>query len=380
MNKKHVIIYTLLRPLVAVFLYIKFGYTYKRAKNLPENYIVLSNHNTDFDPLFVAVSFRRQMYFVASEHIARWKTAYKLLKFAFSPITRYKGAPANAAVIEVIRRIRKGANVCVFAEGVRSWDGVTCPILPSTAKLIKSAGCGLVTYKIQGGYFASPMWGGASSRRGPVRGAPVNVYSKQQIEAMSLEEIYETITTDLHEDAYAGQLKSPKKYKGRRLAERLENLMFICPECGGIDTFASLNDTVRCSACGFEMKYDEYGMLLGGSHKTVKEFSDWQKQTVGKHVSEERVYTAASAKLSSVAKHVETFITEGELSITPSHLKCDQTEIPLHDISDMAMHGQHAIVFTVGKKYYELIVEKGVNALKFLLYFNLTKNLAAKEQ
>lgn len=375
MSKKHIIIYTLLRPLFAVFLYIKFGYKFKVAKKLPEKYIVLSNHNTDFDPLFVAMSFPRQMYFVASEHIARWKNAYKFIKFALSPITRYKGAPANAAVIEVIRRIRKGANVCIFAEGVRSWDGVTCPILPSTAKLIKSAGCGLVTYKITGGYFASPMWSGASSRRGSVYGSPVSVYTKEQIDGMSVDEIYSVITSDLYEDAYARQAESPKRYKGKRLAEKLENLMFVCPSCGKIDTLASSGDTVFCSSCSHRFKYDEYGMLCGTRFKNLKEFSDWQKEETEKFVLKGEVLTAPLAKLQTVKNHTETPITEGTLSISPEMITCGNTEIRLRDISDMAMHGQKAIVFTVGKTYYELLVKDGVNALKFLIYYEFAKNL-----
>lgn len=47
----------------------------ENAEGLPENYIVLSNHVTDYDPLLVGVSFPGQMYFVASEHITRWDIA-----------------------------------------------------------------------------------------------------------------------------------------------------------------------------------------------------------------------------------------------------------------------------------------------------------------
>ena len=129
---RHRIIWTIIRPLVAVFLYFKFRYRYQKAKNLPDHYIVLSNHNTDFDPLFVAVSFGRQMYFVGSEHISRWKVAYPLLKWAFQPILRYKGTSAASTVMEMLRALRSGANVCMFPEGARSWNGVTAPILPST--------------------------------------------------------------------------------------------------------------------------------------------------------------------------------------------------------------------------------------------------------
>ena len=119
LNRKHIFFYKLLRPLVILFLKIRFNFRYEPAKNLPEKYIVLSNHATDYDMLLVASSFPRQMYFVGSEHIARWKI-YPLLKFAFAPIIRHKGAPATKAIMEMLRKVRQGANVCMFAEGVRT--------------------------------------------------------------------------------------------------------------------------------------------------------------------------------------------------------------------------------------------------------------------
>ena len=193
MNKKHVFLYTVLRPLVAVFLRIKFDYTYKKAKDLPKTpYIVLSNHVTDFDPLFVGVSFP-QMYFVGSEHISRWGFASKLIKFALDAILRYKGTSASHAILDILRRVRKGANVCMFAEGVRSWDGMPSPIAPTTGQLIKSARCALVTYKISGGYFVSPMWSQGGTRRGYIHGEPVAIYTQEELASMSVEQINEII-------------------------------------------------------------------------------------------------------------------------------------------------------------------------------------------
>ena len=104
--------YTLLRPPLVLLLKCVFGYTYEKANNLPDNYIVLSNHTTDFDPLLVGASFRKPMYFVASEHIARWPLAYKFLKHCFAPIIRYKGTTATATVMEMLRAVKAGRNVC----------------------------------------------------------------------------------------------------------------------------------------------------------------------------------------------------------------------------------------------------------------------------
>ena len=373
MKRRHKFFYALLQPLVLLFLKIRFGYRYKKIPKLPPNYIVLSNHTTDYDVVLVGAALRRQMYFVSSEHITRWGRLFKILNYVFAPIVRYKGASAGGVVMDVLRKTRKGGNVCIFAEGVRSWDGVSCPILPSTAQLCKAAGCGLVTFHLTGGYFASPMWGGASVRRGRLYGEVVHTFTKEELAAMSEEEIYRVIVEDLHEDAYERQLQDPRKYRSRRRAEHLENLMFRCPVCGAMDCFKSEKDTVRCNACGLEMQYDVYGMLHGGPFGTVKEFSDWQKERVDTDLLEGRAYTAPSGKLVTVVKHEAQFVTSGEVCMTEETFSVGERSFCMEEIGDLAMHGQHAIVFTVGKEYFELVPESSSNALKFYLYYTASK-------
>lgn len=369
MNKKHKIIYAIFHPLIILFLKIKFGYKFEKAKNLPENYIVLSNHVTDFDPLFVGASFKRQMYFVGSEHIARWKIAYKLLKFGFEPIIRYKGTVAATTVIDILRKLKNGDNICLFAEGVRTWDGVTCPILPSTGKMIKRCGAGLVTYKITGGYFIRPNWSEGKTRKGYIHGAPVNVYTKEDLANLSVDEINEIIKRDLYENAYERQMAEPKKYKGKNLAERMENLIFICPHCNEMETVYSEGDYAYCKNCDFKVRYNEYGMLEGSDFKTVKELHDWQLSKISEAVKSNTSFTSENAKLSTINDHVENKVDEGKTSISCDGIICNDTLIPLDDISVMDIHGRRAIVFAVDKTYYELVTTDGSNALKYLLYY-----------
>lgn len=370
---KHKLFYRILKPLVKVFLKIKFGYKWEKARDLPENFIVLSNHVTDYDPLLVGVSFPDQMYFIASEHITRWGIAYKLLKFVFKPIIRYKGTVATATVMEALRKIRQGSSVAIFAEGVRTWDGVTCPILPSTAKMVKAAGCGLVTYKITGGHFVSPGWRSHGTARGPISGAPVRVYTKEALKAMSVNEVYKAICDDLYEDAYARQLADPKPYRGKGLAEGLENLLFTCPTCLRRNTLTSAGDTVTCGECGLTFTYDEYAMLHGVPFRTVKEFSDWQKERVAADAEAGEAYAVEFATLSTIENHEATQIAAGRLSIDPQTLRCGDVEIPVADISDMGIHGRRGLVFSAGGVYYDLLPAPEFSIQQFLLYYNCCK-------
>ena len=363
-------------PLVKIFLKIKFGYKWKKAKGLKENYIVLSNHVTDFDPLFVGASFRKQMYFVASEHITKWRTAYRWLKFVFDPIIRYKGTIASSTVIDILRKVRNGANVCIFAEGIRSWNGVTSPILPSTAKLVKSAGCSLVTYKITGGYFVSPNWSVKGTRRGKIQGSVVNVYTAEQLSNMTDDEVMDIINHDLYEDAYARQQDFPHKYIGKRLAEKLENFIFKCPNCGMSDSLVSSGDTIGCSKCGHTFRYNQYGYLEGIKHKTILELSNWQKSEIDKDALNNVIYTTPHAKLYEVyPNHERQLLGEGVITMTTNTLEIMNNQFNISDIRDISIFGKHGLVFEYNKKYYEIDIDKEFNAYKYVLYFNAIKKI-----
>lgn len=378
MLKRHTFFYRLLWPFVVLFLWVWFGYRAERPKNLPGNYLVLANHTTDWDPLFVGAAFPRMMYFVGSEHIARWPNAYRFLKFGFNPIMRYKGTTAFSTVTEILRRLRAGKNVCLFAEGVRSWDGLNSPILPSTGKMVKKAKCGLVTYRIEGGYFLSPMWSN-SMRKGPIRGRVANVYTPEQIAAMTPEQVNEAIVRDLHEDAYARQLADPVPYKGNGLAEGMENFLFLCPQCGGVDTMQSHGDRVACAVCGHSFRYTEYGMLEGTSVSTMPELSRWQREETVRHAAEGVTYTAPNASLIQLDGHKEVPICEGPISMDGSEFACGSVRIPLDRISDLAMHGKRALVFSAQGAYYDMNVSDGANVLKFMWLYQAYKNLGAKK-
>ena len=375
MYKRHKIFWGFAVRIVRVLVALKFGYKFKKAENLPEKYIVLSNHTTDWDPLMVACSFDEQMYFVASEHIARLGFISKVIDYLVAPIVRYKGTTATVTVMEMLRKIREGANVCMFAEGARSWDGVTAPFLPSTGKVVKSARCGLVTYRLEGGYFASPRWSTSNTRKGRAYGAPVNVYTKEQLAKMSVEEINEAIARDIYEDAYARQKESPSKYKGKRLAENMENLLFICPKCGAIDAFQSHDDTVSCKACDLKFRYNEYGMLENAPFETVYDFAKWQREEAKKAVDNNQVFTAPHATLKTVANHVEEMVDEGAVSLSADAITVGNIKISLEEVLDLNMHGRRGIVFSTKDAYYEMKVDDGVCAYKFHLAYDLYKGI-----
>lgn len=318
--------------------------------------LILSNHTTDYDPLLIATCFPRHMYFVASEHIFRWGLASRVIRRLVDPIVRVKSRGAGDTVREIRRRIEAGANVHIFAEGNRSWNGVTGFISPATGRLVKSCGCELVTYTLHGGYLKSPRWA-KRERRGRMYGRLAGRYSAEEIGAMSADEINAVIARDLHVDAYA---EDTGRYPGRERAMYLETALFVCPECGGIATLCSEGDRLFCKSCGMELCYDEYGRFRGEAGEprftNVRDWDAWQRGEIARRAEEYRnsgdsskpflVCENEEARLVSEGRGEEVIAT-GSLAFFADALTLpDGERIAYADIRAMSGQGRRRLSFT----------------------------------
>ncbi len=285
--RRHRLVWRLLYYPLLVLAKLLYNYEFVKAPAIEGPYVVLPNHTTGWDHYFVSLSFgMRHMYFLASEHAFRKAFVSKLLSFLAGPISRVKGGADAQAAASILRWLKKGVSVCLFPEGNRSFNGRTDRLHPATAKLLRAAGVTVVTYKISGGYLAEPRWA-KTRRRGRVRGRVVNGYPAEAIKNMGLDELNALLERDLKEDAYETQKAERIRYRGKRLAEGLEEALFICPGCGKVGTLRSEGGRFRCG-CGLAVNYGDYGYFDAASpFQTVADWDDWQQTRLRELVKNE---------------------------------------------------------------------------------------------
>ena len=244
------------------FLRRKFGYRCDDLSRIEGPYLLLANHNTEFDPMLVGLATKKQLFFVASEHIMRKGFGTWFLTRYFRPIIHRKGKDGAKSVFSILKTLRSGSSVALFAEGNRSFDGVTGPIAEATGKMAKAAGVPVVTFRFEGGFLTQPRFS-TDVRKGRMYGRLVHVYSREELAAMSEEDVNKAIAADLHEDAYEAQKRERITYKGKKkkLAYGLESTLCRCIRCGEFGTLRSDRDTIRCDRCGMTAVYDVFGEL-----------------------------------------------------------------------------------------------------------------------
>lgn len=324
--------------------------------------LVLSNHVTDFDPILVGLSFPEHMYFVAGENVLRMGFLSKLVTRYGSIIQRVKGTTDAEAALQILRTLKKGRNVCMFAEGSRTFTGETLPIAPATAKLVRLARATLVTYRLTGGYLTTPRWS-AHRRKGRMTGEVVGVYAPEELKGMSEGEILDLLQRDLYENAYETQAKGPVAFKGKALAETLETALYLCPKCHRIDTLHSDGDRFYCD-CGLSMTIDEYGFFQGDDlpFTTPLDWDKWQEaemERLAQTLGEEAAFSDEGQTLNRKEDdHTLTPLTTGAMALYRDRLTIGEYTFPIRDLRGIGLIQRQGMVFSTAEADYAVTATK----------------------
>lgn len=379
--------YRVVRVLLIPIIRLRFNFTFERIRSRHHPHIVLANHTTNWDPLLLALSFPEHMYFVATEHIFRSGFLSKLLQFFIAPIMRLKTRTEMYTAMAVLRALKAGENVCMFAEAGATWNGETSPIVPSTAKLVRRSGAALITYRVEGGYLSLPRWS-RTIRRGAMRGYLVREYSPEQLKKMSDAEIERAITDDLYCNAFDHNARARIRFTGRRMAEHLEAALYYCPECGAISSLHSRDDTLTCADCGLALRYNAYGLFESLTARpvpfnTILEWDRWQRENLIKHRAQylslpgdqpicqdagQRLYAYEAAGDSRLRGEGTLLLYKDRLELKDERRE-QALAFPFDEISDMSSFKQTTLLFTVnGRQHYEVRSATPRSTLKYLMF------------
>ncbi len=117
-------IYVVGRILVIPIFKLLFFYKVNGKKNLPKKgpYIVCSNHLSNYDPVFLALTQKRQIYYMAKAELFKNRFfSWLIRKLGAFPVER--GAGDGKAINEAEQVVNDGRLLGIFIEGTRSKTG-----------------------------------------------------------------------------------------------------------------------------------------------------------------------------------------------------------------------------------------------------------------
>ena len=128
---------------------------HKERVPLSGGLLMVSNHQSHFDPPAIGSPLRRSTSFLARDSLFRFPGfRWLITTLGADPIKR--DASDTAAMKRTIELLENGHAVLVFPEGTRTPDGTIKPFKRGVAILIKRARCKVVPVAIEGAFNAWP--------------------------------------------------------------------------------------------------------------------------------------------------------------------------------------------------------------------------------
>ena len=169
-------------------------------------------------------------------------------------------------------------------------------IQESTYSFLKKSKVPVYTIKLQGDYFADPKWG-KGLRRGALVEAELDIlFTAEQLGELSVQEIQKGVEQRLFYNEFAWlETKPSLRYRQKKLAEGLENILSICPVCGQRHIITTKGRDILCTNCGkLTTLNDRYGFADGFQFENFAQWYHWQKDELRKQIQKDEAFALQS--------------------------------------------------------------------------------------
>ena len=246
-------IYRILGGVWKILFEKKYGVSYTFETDFRKEkgpYIMVGNHASRLDYIFTGVPLLPNCYnYVAGYnefHRSHLTGVFNLLQV----IPKKNFTPDIYTIKEVSRVLNDGGKIFIFPEGMSSISGANQPVAIGTGKFIKHFRVPVYYSKIRGGYLTSPKYN-LTDRCGKVEVTFGQMFTPEEIDALTPEEIEAKLNKELYHDDYAWNKEKKYNYKNNgKIAENLEDLLYYCPKCHKEFTMKGEGNRFYCTECG----------------------------------------------------------------------------------------------------------------------------------
>ncbi|MGP4039308.1 lysophospholipid acyltransferase family protein [Gracilibacillus sp. D59] len=341
-----------------------FKVTQNDTKDLQPPYLIVSNHVNNWDPLYINLFVDEPISFIAGEPLFRNPLLKKILEYT-GAIRKTKFKSDTSTIRNVMKAKKHNRVIGLFPEGNRNWDGVTEPIIYSTAKLVKLLKIPVVAVQIKGGHLTHPRWGDGD-RKGTIEISLQKIWDGEDVTDLSVSAIHHQLSESLHHDEMNWQMDKGYSYRGKNIAHYLERLLFTCPSCHKISHMRSDHDTFRCDNCDYQVQFTEQGFFHSDDtlyFDTPYKWKQWQQHHLNQLV-------ATADNLPEIEDQIELYQSRGQQPFEKVMkgtilLKREQISInarngrnqsfPFEQMEGINIHFHHKLDFFIEDTLYRVI-------------------------
>lgn len=275
---------------------VRVVYTDRTEGSFAAPAVVLCNHGSFPDFVYAGSILRRYApNFIVARLYFYGKPLGKLIRrFGCFPKSMFTADPESA--VNSLRVIRGGGVLAMMPEARLSTAGRFEDIQPGTYSFLKKAKVPIYTVRIHGGYLADPKWGKGFRRGSLVEVELARLMTVEEVTAATVEEIAERVENALRYDEFEWLDTHPDaRYRDRRMAEGLENILTTCPVCGKKFTLYTKKRNIFCETCGkIALMDDRYGFAGEKPYGNLAVWYEAQRRALKQTIEEDEGFTLTS--------------------------------------------------------------------------------------
>jgi 1-acyl-sn-glycerol-3-phosphate acyltransferase len=281
LDRRQDFIMNIMRPIAKLWMrkdsrrkvFLGEGVSFKRM----EPAVILANHTFMFDVIHVPLRFKKVPFIVANQTLFKKKATKFLVTQVAHVISKAKGQSDTSTVRDLLSAVKRGYPILIFPEGDTTFYGETNYIEESTMKLIKKLEIDVITCNVRGGYLSKPRWATGKRKNRYAEFHYSLTIPKEKIKDLSVDEINEIIKKALYHNAYDFQREKMIPHLGKKLAEGLEDVLYVCPICESLHTLETKGNTIKCTNCHTEGYMDKFGFIQNFKYDNLIDWNKFQR-------------------------------------------------------------------------------------------------------
>lgn len=357
-------------------------------------FVVIANHQCAYDFVNLICATSRHMSFVISKSFFSSLPIKGFLeKMGVIPKQQFQTTVKDMKNMKSV--IDSGQPLVIYPAGLMCEDGLSTPIPGATYKFLKWLGVDVYVARSYGSYFVMPKW---TSGMRPGR-TFIDIYKligKEDLAEMDIETIQKLTDDALLYDAYREQEINPQRYAKNGHTSGLEHVLYMCPHCAAEFSITAKDDnTLHCTACGYEARSDEYGFLHNdaGFGPSIRYVSDWSrhifenlKKTI--HANPDFCLSAACT-FRMISKDKPKFVEAGRGKITLQNGSFRITgtiededvdfHVPVTNVPTLPFSPGKYLEIQDGCQIYRCVLDDGKLVMKFINMVKIFYELRCEE-
>lgn len=364
-----------------VYLFFMFKIKFKNlAGKLKKPSVVLVNHAAFIDFMFSLKYLKKYLPNIVAARLYFYHKTMGFWMKRGGVIPKSMFAADMENVKNCMRVMKNGGMLLMMPEARLSTVGRYEGVQETTIRFLQKLNVEIYMLKLHGNYFAMPKWGDKPRKGAHVECTLSQIYSPASPVA-DYDEFKALIDGALDYDEFEWLKSRPElKYKSKTLAEGLEGVLYMCPECKSECTIETSGREIRCTHCGLVTELtDRYAFKDNKPFADFREWYDFEYAELKKQVDADENYKlVAKVELrhsSNDGKTCTRRAGEGICTLTREGLLYEGTEDGKNVSVSFNGNEVHRLLFGVnedfeiyrGKEIYYFVPEERRICVKWYL-------------